>query len=58
MSVVDDAELALDLARKATDILLALVPHERARELLDEAAIRRSNLVADAAEIAKFGAGP
>lgn len=45
----------LELASKAADIVLALVPIERARELLDEAAIRRANALADAAEIAKFG---
>ena len=57
MSIVDDAELALSLASKAMDIVLALVPEERARELLDAAAIKRANDVADLAERLKFGDG-
>ncbi len=45
----------LTAARIASDLLLALVPHERASELLSEAAVRRANALADAAEAAKFG---
>lgn len=43
------------VARMLFDIILALVPHEEARALLDEAAIARANAVADAAEAEKFG---
>ncbi len=54
-TLIDDAELALDLARKAADIMLALVPADTARQLLDEAAVKRANDVADLAERIKFG---
>lgn len=51
-------EQALEIARMAADILLALVPRDQVAELLDEAAIRRANAIADAAEAAKFGIIP
>lgn len=41
-------------ARILVDLLLDLVPPPVARQLLDEAAIRRANAVADAAEAVKF----
>lgn len=50
-------ETAIEAARIAADLLLALVPHEQAKELLDEAAIRRANAVADLAEQVKFVEG-
>lgn len=45
----------IDGARALTSQLLDLVSVERARELLDEEAVRRANLAADVAELAKFG---
>ena len=45
----------LDGARALTSQLLDLVSVEHARELLTEEDIRRANLAADAAELAKFG---
>ncbi len=49
---------ALEAARIAADLLLALVPHDQAGKLIDEAAARRANAAADAAERLKFGLGP
>lgn len=37
------------------EIILSLVPVEEARKLLDDAAVKRANTIADAAELAKFG---
>jgi hypothetical protein len=37
------------------DLVLDLVPHDVARQALDDAAVRRANTIADAAELAKFG---
>lgn len=45
----------LEGARALTSQLLDLVSVEQARELLDEEAVRRANLAADVAELAKFG---
>lgn len=45
----------LDVAIKLLDLVLQLVPHAVATKLLDEAAVRRQNTIADAAELAKFG---
>jgi hypothetical protein len=45
----------LDAARVAADLLLALVPHEQAGKLIDEAAARRINAEVDAVEALKFG---
>lgn len=45
----------LDAARLAADVLLKLVPHDHAKQLLDDAAVRRANQIADAAEALKFG---
>ena len=36
-------------------LLLDLVPKEVASQLLTDAAVRRANAIADAAEVAKFG---
>lgn len=47
----------LDVARALLDLVLKLVPHGVAKDELDQAAIRRANAFADAAEIAKFGGG-
>lgn len=49
------ADTALEAARLAADLLLALVPAPEAKRLLDEAEIRRANAAADAAEALKFG---
>lgn len=48
----------LDIVRKLLDLVLLLVPHGVAKDELDEAAVRRANAIADAAELAKFGGGP
>ncbi len=45
----------IDAARKVVDLLLDLVPKEVAEQLLTDAAVRRQNAIADAAEVAKFG---
>lgn len=45
---------AMGAARHALDAVLAAVPTEDARTLLDAAAIRRANAIADIAEAAKF----
>lgn len=49
------ADTALEAARIAADLLLALVPADEARALINAAEIRRANAIADAAEAAKFG---
>lgn len=49
-----EAGEALDAARHAIDAALEAVPIAVARRLLNEGAIARANLVADAAEVAKF----
>ena len=51
-------EKVLDVARIALDLVLALVPHEDAKRLLDEAAVKRANAEADAAERLKWGTAP
>lgn len=43
----------LDIVRKLLDLVLLLVPHDIARDELTQAAIRRQNAIADAAEQAK-----
>ncbi len=45
----------LETGRKLADLLLDLVPHDVAKQLLDDAAVRRANAIANAAELAKFG---
>jgi len=52
---VSAADVALEAARIAADLLLALVPADEAKRLISEAEIRRANAIADAAEAAKFG---
>jgi predicted NAD/FAD-dependent oxidoreductase len=46
---------ALEAARIAADLLLALVPAPVAAQLLTDAEVRRANALADAAEDVKFG---
>ena len=48
----------LKVARTLVDALLTLLPHDNAKLLLDEAAIARSNALADMAEDVKFGPQP
>lgn len=55
MSILDDGEKVLGLGRQLVDVLLAILPADKARELLDEAAVRRANRDADIAEAIKFG---
>lgn len=50
-----NASTALDIARALLDLVLKLIPVTVARDELDEAARRRANAIADAAEAAKFG---
>jgi hypothetical protein len=47
----------LDVVRKLLDMILDLVPHEMARGMLDDAAVRRAHRIGDLAEEAKFGGG-
>ena len=44
----------LDIVRLLLDLVLRLIPVNVARAELDEAAIRRANAIADAAEAVKF----
>ena len=44
----------IDTVRALVDLILSLVPHEVAKQMLDDAAVRRQNAIADAAELAKF----
>lgn len=46
---------AVDLATKMAAMLLDLVPAPVARQLIDDAAVRRANAIANAAEDLKFG---
>lgn len=57
LGILGDAEKVARAAQAAIDLAVDMVGPERAKELLDEAAIRRANLAADVAELAKFGAG-
>ncbi len=45
----------LNFVRKLLGLVLDVVPVEVASQLLTEEAVRRSNAIADAAELAKFG---
>ncbi len=45
----------LDMAAKLAALILDLVPAPVAHQLLDSAAVRRANAIADLAEDAKFG---
>lgn len=45
----------LDVVRKLLSLILDLVPVDVVRAELDAAAVRRANLIADAAESVKFG---
>ena len=53
-AAVSIAEAILDGARALVSQLLDLVDVSQARALLDDEAVRRANLAADAAELAKF----
>lgn len=44
-----------EVVRMLLDIVLSLVPHDEARQLLSDAAIARAKAAADAAEKVKFG---
>ena len=57
LGILGDAEKVARAAQAAIDLAVDMVGPERAKELLDEAAVRRANLTADVAELAKFGAG-
>lgn len=46
----------LDIAAKLAALLLDIVPAPVARKLIDDAAVRRANAIADTAEDIKFGA--
>lgn len=45
----------LDIARVLIRLVLDLLPHDQAKQVLDEEAVKRANVVADAAEDVKFG---
>ncbi len=45
----------IEAAKGLIDLLLSLVDVTKAKELLDDAALRRANLAADIAERIKFG---
>jgi hypothetical protein len=47
--------IIIDTVRSLLDLILTLVPKETAAQLLDDAAVRRANAIANAAEAAKFG---
>ena len=47
----------LNAARLAADVLLALVPHDQAKQLIDDAAARRINAEVDLVEAIKFPNG-
>lgn len=46
---------ALDIVAKLLGLVLDIVPHTVAQELLTKEAIKRQNAIADMAEVAKFG---
>lgn len=48
----------VDAAREAVEAALDLVPKDVAVQLLTDAAVRRQNAIADAAEALKFGGKP
>lgn len=48
----------IDLVRQLLSIILAHVPVDVARQLLDDEAVKRANIIADGAERAKFGPKP
>lgn len=48
-------DTALKAAEKLAAIILDLVPAPMARQLIDDAAVRRANAIADLAEDVKFG---
>lgn len=48
----------INAVRAILDVVLSLVPHETAKKLLDDAAVKRANDLANAAEAAKFGSDP
>ncbi len=45
----------VDLVRKLLSLILDLVPHQVASQLLSDEAVRRANAIANAAELTKFG---
>lgn len=49
---------AIDAARLAADLLLTLVPAPAAKQLIDDAAVRRANAAYAVAEAVKFGPPP
>ena len=49
------AQTALEAARLAADVLLALVPAPVAQQLINDAEVKRANAIANLAEDAKFG---
>lgn len=44
-----------EVVLKLLNLILDLVPHDVARTMLDDAAVKRANAVADLAEAKKFG---
>ncbi len=48
-------ETILAVVRTLLDLILELVPHDVANQMLSDAAVKRQNAVADEAELLKFG---
>lgn len=46
--------MMLKIARELLDIVLELIPHDVAKDELDDAAVRRANAIANLAESLKF----
>jgi hypothetical protein len=53
--VLDDVQLGETVALELIDLVVRLVGRDKASAMLDAAAIRRANAVADAVADAKFG---
>ncbi len=52
---VTEAIEGVGVAAKLIEIVLDLVGHDKANDLLSDAAVKRENALADLAEKAKFG---
>lgn len=48
----------INVVRALVDVILALVPPDVAKQVVDDAAVRRAHAMADAAEAAKFAILP
>jgi len=48
-------QIIIVAAEKAADLLLALVPHDKAHDILTQRSVDETNRLADVAEQLKFG---